>query len=242
MPAFRLALILSGAFATVVIGIGSHTAHAPALVAMLEAGAEAARKAEGGTGVGVSFRTAEGWLTRHALLAGGDSLDEQTRGAVAAAIASVPGVGGVRWQAGEVASVSTAPNHCQEVVEAILKTRTIRFGEASAAIDPASEQLLDEVAAALRPCGGSIIAITGHTDSGGDEGANLALSQARAEAVRWALVGRGIPRDGLRAAGKGAKEPVEGLEPSDPANRRIEFSVIETAPVRPTPIDTPGPG
>jgi OOP family OmpA-OmpF porin len=98
------------------------------------------------------------------------------------------------------------------------------------------------VALALKPCLGSIIAITGHTDNGGDPGANLALSRARADAVRWALIGRGIPADGLRAAGLGAKQPLANLDPADAANRRIEFSVIETAPVVPTVVDTPGPG
>ena len=57
-----------------------------------------------------------------------------------------------------------------------------------------------------------------------------------------ALVGRGIPADGLRAQGIGADRPVEGLEPTDAANRRIEFSVITSVPLRPTPVDTPGPG
>jgi OOP family OmpA-OmpF porin len=60
--------------------------------------------------------------------------------------------------------------------------------------------------------------------------------------VRWALIGRGIPADGLRAEGLGAERPLEGLTKEDPANRRIEFSVIEKAPLAPTPIDTPGPG
>ena len=45
---------------------------------------------------------------------------------------------------------------------------------------------MDEVAAALRPCLGSIIAITGHTDASGPEPGNLALSQERAEAVQAA--------------------------------------------------------
>jgi len=102
--------------------------------------------------------------------------------------------------------------------------------------------VLNEVASALLPCLGSIIAITGHTNSSGDETANLALSRARAEAVRWALIGRGIPADGLRAVGVGSQVSLEGLSPDDPANRRIEFSVIEKMPLAPTPIDTPGAG
>ena len=55
-----------------------------------------------------------------------------------------------------------------------------------------------------------------------------------------ALIRRGIPRDGLRARGYGSREPVAGFPPSAPANRRIEFSVIATEPLLPTPVDTPG--
>jgi OOP family OmpA-OmpF porin len=60
-------------------------------------------------------------------------------------------------------------------------------------------------------------------------------------AVQDALVERGIPADGLRVRGVGSSEPVEGLPPEDPANRRIEFSVLATQPVTPTPVDTPAP-
>lgn len=202
-----------------------------------------------GRGIELSFVTAKGWLTRHPSLSGGEGLSDTIRAQAAAAIAATPGVGGVIWRnsSGTFASpeqhrqqVSSA--HCQEDVEAVLRTRTIRFSESSAKLDPASQNLLDEVATALMPCVGSIIAITGHTDNGGDAEANLALSRARAEVVRWALIGRGIPADGLRATGVGAAEPIKGLDPSDPANRRIDFSVIETMPLQPTPIDTPGPG
>jgi outer membrane protein OmpA-like peptidoglycan-associated protein len=108
--------------------------------------------------------------------------------------------------------------------------------------DPASDELLFEVAKALRPCTGSVIAIVGHTDAAGNEAAKVALSSQRAAAVRDALVRRGLPQRSLRAKGVGAAEPIEGLEPADPANRRIEFSLIVPASVRPTPIDTPGPG
>ena len=152
-------------------------------------------------------------------------------------------MGGVIWSDGTARAESGEPTyqplHCQEDVEGLLQTRSIRFEEASSALLPASRILLDEVAEALRPCLGSIIAITGHTDKSGTEPGNLALSMDRARAVREALVSRGIPRDGLRASGVGSSQPVAGLAPSDPANRRIEFSVIRTEPLRPTPVDTP---
>jgi OOP family OmpA-OmpF porin len=246
---YRLALALGGAAATAFLAFGAVFAGGPKLVAGLERRAEAARDAAGGSGIGLSFTTRQGWLTRHPTLSGGDGPDDTVRARAAAAIAEVPGVGGVYWQtrgarsrAFAESAASQGAMHCQSDVEAVLKARSIRFSEASASIDPASQSVLDEVASVLRPCLGGIIAITGHTSRSGDEGADVALSKARADAVRWALIGRGIPADGLRTAGMGSQSPVEGLDPGDVANRRIDFSVIEKVRLTPTPIDTPGPG
>jgi len=199
----------------------------------------------GRNGVTATFTNRFGWPTRHPLLGGAEELDEATRAKIARAVAAVPGVGGVSWADGTTRASSSSeaivPLRCQDDVEALLRARTIRFEEGSANIDAVSLGLVDEVAAALRPCLGSIIAITGHTDTSGPEPGNLTLSRERANAVLSALVQRGIPADGLRARGVGSAEPVPGLDSGDPANRRIEFSVIATVPVRPTPVDTPGP-
>jgi len=249
MDPYRFAIILAGAATSAVFAIASTFAHGPEFIAGLERQAARVRDAAGGKGVAIGFVTRQGWLTRHPALSAGEGLDEATRARAAAAIAAVPGVGAVTWRdsrsrrsgpGGAVRKVASL--HCQEEVEAILRVRTIRFGESSARLDRASNKVLDEVAQALSPCVGSIIAITGHTDSNGDKEANLALSRARADAVRWALIGRGIPADGLRATGVGSAVPVARLDPADPANRRIEFSVIEAMPLKPTPVDTPGPG
>lgn len=175
-----------------------------------------------------------GWLT----IAGG----ALGAGLLVLAGLQIARTGGLRHAA--PAASEPAALHCQHAVEGILKTRTIRFQEGSAALDPASSALLDEVAAALRPCAGSRIAISGHTDAHGDEAANVALSLERARTVREALIARGIARVDLRARGLGSAQPVDGLDPADPANRRIEFSVLTPARIRPTLIDVPasGPG
>ena len=236
--------IAAGAIVCATLAFAGAAKTAPLLQAQLSQGAAAASSRVSGGQVKASFTTAGGSATRHATLSGGEGLDEGKRAEVARAIAAVPGVGGVRWVDGsiqaEAGDMPITPMHCQDDVEALLRARTIRFEESSAAIDPASRGLVDEVATALRPCLGSIIAITGHTDASGPEPGNLALSLDRARAVREALVARGIPRDGLRAQGVGSSEPVEGLVPTDPANRRIEFSVIASTPIAPTPVDTPG--
>lgn len=235
----RASMIVAGAALCVVLSFAFTRARGGVFIADLRQQAYSVRDVAGGKDVNLAFRDRYGWLTRHPVLSGGKGLDPATRTRVAAAVSDVPGIGGVSWAGESDAQASSA--HCQDDVERILETRTIRFGEASTRLDPSSGRLLDEVARALRPCVGSLIAVTGHTDAGGIPKVNVALSLARAEAVRSALVARGIPADGLRASGLGAAKPVEGLDPRDPANRRIEFSVIFSAPVKPTPIDTPGP-
>lgn len=241
-----LALLLGGYAAVVMVGFGAQLGQGARFIGKLQAGADTALMASGARGVSAGFTNGRGWLTRHPTLSGGDVLADPLRARAAAAVAAVPGMGGVHWAArGQQRSRTEAasPVHdCQAHVEAILRTRTIRFAESSAALDPVSYGPLDEVAAALRPCAGSIIAITGHTDGKGDEVTNLALSMARAQAVRNALAARGIDMAGLRAKGVGSVRPLPGLEPGDPANRRIEFSVIAPVSLEPTPVDTPGAG
>lgn len=246
MKPSSIILFIAGAVASAVLAFASTMAHGPALITLLE------RRAQGvlaGSGISASFHDGTGALTRHPTLSGGSQLGQAARSQLAARLAGTAGIGGVRWagtarrsaaQAAEAGQAATL--HCQGEVDAILNARSLRFAESSAQIDPASGVVVDEVAAALRPCVGSIIAITGHTDTAGDERANITLSLDRANAVRRALVARGIPADGLRARGLGPAVPLPGLDPADPANRRIEFSVIATVPLQPTPVDTPGAG
>lgn len=235
-----------GAFVIILLAVFGTPATTAHLIEGLETKADDAIARAGGDGVVEAvFRSRRGWPSRHPLLTGGEDLNDATRARIARAVAEVPGIGGVQWADGTILSETSEqpmhPLHCQDDVEALLRARTIRFEEGSARIDAGSAPLVDEVATALHPCLGSIIAITGHTDSSGPEPGNLALSAERAQAVNDALVERGIPSDGLRVRGVGSQDPVPGLDPADPANRRIEFSVIATEPMVPTPVDTPGP-
>ena len=192
--------------------------------------------------VGVRFVNARGWPTRHPMLTPRRDLSELERVRIAQAIAAIPGMGGVHWTDGTMlagADTDIEMLRCENDLLTVMTDRTIRFEESSADFIPGSEEVLDELAAAMRPCVGAIVAISGHTDTSGSPQVNLALSQDRAQMVRRELVDRGIAAQNLRARGYGSARPVRGLDPADPANRRIEFQVIATETTKPTPIDTP---
>lgn len=239
--------LLAGFAGAGLIALGSHALTGPALVEGLEAQTRAALDGNGGRRVIARYETASGFLTRHPLLSTRRRLSDGERARLARIVATLAGVGGAWWasapglaaEKAKAAASPLPPDHCQSDVDALLAARVIRFEAASAAIETGSRALLDEVARALKPCGGSLIEIAGHTDGAGDPTANGELSEDRAYAVRDALIERGIAPDQLRARGYGAERPIAGLAPADPANRRIEFGVIATEPLRPTPIDTP---
>ncbi len=156
--------IVTGAVIVGCIALFAHAQTGRNLVERLETRAERAIAANGGTGITADFTTSAGWPTRHPVLSGGEDLPDDIRARVARAVADLPGVGGAHWDSRSRSVVApepeieTGPFHCQRDVETLLSVRVIRFGQGSAQIDPDSQILLDEVATALKPCRGSIIA------------------------------------------------------------------------------------
>jgi OOP family OmpA-OmpF porin len=70
--------------------------------------------------------------------------------------------------------------------------------------------------------------VIGHTDSDGPHESNVALSRARAEAVRQYLIQRGLAVSAVLTQGLGPDRPVaDNATPEGRArNRRIEFRVL----------------
>jgi outer membrane protein OmpA-like peptidoglycan-associated protein len=127
---------------------------------------------------------------------------------------------------GALASPSAA-QACERALAAILAGGQIEFASASAAIDAASAPLLDRLAHQARACPG-VVRIEGHTDLIGRGEFNRGLSEARAAAVRDALIARGVPAERLRAQGFGARRPIadNSTDSGRARNRRIEFHAV----------------
>jgi outer membrane protein OmpA-like peptidoglycan-associated protein len=85
------------------------------------------------------------------------------------------------------------------------------------------QRVLDE----LRRRPAPDIQVIGHTDRVGGDAENDALSLQRAQTMREAMLGLGIPPNRIRAAGRGEREPLvptaDGVD--EPRNRRVEINV-----------------
>ncbi|MDH3752462.1 MAG: OmpA family protein [Acidimicrobiia bacterium] len=103
----------------------------------------------------------------------------------------------------------------------------VLFESNSDVIAPEFEPLLNQALALMLLRPSVTVTVEGHTDDIGSEGLNLALSQARAEAVVTYLVDLGVEPDRFTAIGKGELEPrvPNDSDESRALNRRIQFFI-----------------
>jgi OOP family OmpA-OmpF porin len=117
----------------------------------------------------------------------------------------------------------------QNLLDETLARRIIEFESGKAALTASGKGILDEMAAALQKVKGKKVEVIGHTDNVGLRESNLALSLARAEAVRTYLAGKAIPAEMVTVSGQGPDRPVAENSSAEgrARNRRIEFRVAQ---------------
>lgn len=113
--------------------------------------------------------------------------------------------------------------------ERLLIKEKVFFDTGKAVIQKRSTALLDNLAAVLVDHPEvKHLRIEGHTDSAGKAEVNVALSSARAVAVKDALVKKGVDASRLEAVGIGSEQPQDTND--TPAgrenNRRVEFIIV----------------
>ena len=136
------------------------------------------------------------------------------------------------WQFKPEISVKPAaapvdPTVCQQLFADLLGKARIRFESGKADIVADSAGLLDRLIETALRCPNANIEVAGHTDSDGEEAANQALSEKRAQAVTDYLVKAGLPANRFTPIGYGSTQPIAGND-SDQGkaqNRRIDFVV-----------------
>jgi hypothetical protein len=130
--------------------------------------------------------------------------------------------------------------YSREVMEQALQTREhydlhgLHFDANKSTLRAGSGPLLDDIATTLKNFPEWGLRIVGHTDSSGKPEANQALSLARADAIKAALVERGVDSGRLYVAGAGETQPIanDSTSRGRSLNRRVElvrFSDSEAA-------------
>jgi len=136
------------------------------------------------------------------------------------------------WQFKPEISVKPAaapvdPTVCQQLFADLLGKARIRFESGKADIVADSAGLLDRLIETALRCPNANIEVAGHTDADGEEAANQALSEKRAQAVADYLIRAGLPANRFTPVGYGSTQPIAGND-SDQGkaqNRRIDFVV-----------------
>ena len=89
-------------------------------------------------------------------------------------------------------------------------------------ITPAADKVLADIVTALNRNQSARIQVVGHTDTSGSPQYNQGLSVRRAEAIRNALVAKGVPAGSITTEGRGESQLLVQTGPNvrEPSNRR----------------------
>jgi outer membrane protein OmpA-like peptidoglycan-associated protein len=110
----------------------------------------------------------------------------------------------------------------------VLTMGDVLFSSGKADLSAGAVRNLDKITGFLQKHPDRNLLIEGHTDSIGSDEFNQALSQKRADAVKEALVGKGVVPDRIVTKGYGKQFPMAGndTESGRQMNRRVEVVIL----------------
>jgi hypothetical protein len=102
----------------------------------------------------------------------------------------------------------------------------VYFNTGQSDLSPDAQATVAQAAATFRQ-GGTAVAVKGHADRVGDQGANLRLSLQRSAAVKAALLRNGVPEAAIRSGGLGEEDlPVPTADQvPERLNRSVHITV-----------------
>lgn len=112
----------------------------------------------------------------------------------------------------------------------VLTLGDVLFDTGQAELKPGAFSTIDRLATFMRENPERTLAVEGYTDSVGGEAYNLSLSQRRADAVRAALLARGVDGARITTSGLGKASPVASNDTASgrQRNRRVEIVISGT--------------
>ncbi|MDF3072618.1 MAG: ompA, partial [Alphaproteobacteria bacterium] len=132
---------------------------------------------------------------------------------------------GVKIKLGGSSPVAAAPPPPPAPALVPKKNYIVFFDFDRSNITADAQRVIDEAASAAKAGNSARVQLTGHTDRSGSEQYNMALSLRRGEAVKQALIARGIPANSIFIIGRGENQPLvptaDGVR--EPQNRRVEI-------------------
>ena len=107
----------------------------------------------------------------------------------------------------------------------------ITFATDQSSVQPQFNQTLVSVALVLKKFDKTLVDVSGHTDSQGDDAYNLELSRKRAISVATILANQGIVQQRFSITGRGENNPIasNSTEQGRSQNRRVE---IQLSPIQ----------
>ena len=117
--------------------------------------------------------------------------------------------------------LATKPGVGRELAAVAENKGVVSFSEGGAMIRPEDTRQLDLAARLFRDASPTVMFVSGHSDTLGDEYGNVLLSAQRAQVVKQALVARGIPASKLLLQALGTSEPIDNADPASPENRSV---------------------
>jgi OOP family OmpA-OmpF porin len=113
-------------------------------------------------------------------------------------------------------------NEIEKTGKAVLN---INFDTDKTTLKPDGQKMVDEILLLLNSNSKLKLSIEGHTDNTGSASRNKQLSSDRANTVMYALVGKGVNINRLKATGFGSEKPLKtnDTEQNKAQNRRVEL-------------------